>query len=271
MLGEGFLRVLLYKEDKKVTSDSMGHKLQTSSSIPQTDLQQRGLDQDETDYRLSNKLRKVPPAATGLSIPRCSPAQTLEMDLTLCSGPCSLLEHYPDLQVADSGPISYNPKTSATQQDLYAHSCALTLSERAEQQQLLHEPLLSLPDQGYLVMGDGVNTSLGLPTSQLEPMSNSLLNGLLEKKLDEVYLQHLTDNLARCNSNLGNSLLHGLVPPLQPNNLQQDPDSLESSLEKGPGGERGKKISQLTTPNLAPCSSNFSTPILRISEDVHPE
>ncbi|XP_061691192.1 uncharacterized protein si:dkey-237j10.2 [Syngnathoides biaculeatus] len=267
MLGEGFLTVLTYKEE--VTSDSMGDKLHTRSSSPQTDLQQRGVDLEKTGCTLSNGSCEVPAAPPGLFISRCSPAQTLEMDLTLGSGPCSLLEHYPDLQVADSGPISYNPsRPTATLQDLYTHSCALTLSERAEQQQFLHEHLLSLPDQGYLVMGDSVNTSLGLHTSQLEPMSNSLLNGLLEKKLDEVYLQHLTDNLARCSSNLGNSLLHGLVSPLQANNLQQDSDSLESSLEKGPGGERGKKISQVTTPNLAPCSSNFSTPILRISEDT---
>ncbi|XP_077388132.1 uncharacterized protein LOC144025713 [Festucalex cinctus] len=274
MLGEGFLSLLRYKEDyKKDASVSMGHKLQASSLTPQTDIQQRGLDQEDPGSRLSHGLRAAPPSAAGLSIPRSSPVHTLESDLTLFSGACSLLDHYPDLHVADSGLISSNPlRTSATQQDLYTESCALTRSESAEQQrQLLHEPLLSLPDQGYLVMGDGGNTSLGLPASQLEPMSNSLLNGLLEKKLDEVYLQHLTDNLARCNSNLGNSLLHGLVPPLQPNNLQRGPDSLETSLEKGPGGEGGKKISHLTTANLAPCSSNFSTPILRISEDVHPQ
>ncbi|XP_077434442.1 uncharacterized protein LOC144059325 [Vanacampus margaritifer] len=269
MLGEGFLSLLHYKEDyKKDAAVSMGHKLQTSSMAPQTDIQQRGLDQEDPGFRLSQGLRAAPLAVAGLSIPRSPTVQTLETDPTLYSGACSLLEHYPDLQVADSGFISSNPlRTSATQQDLYTESCSLTRSESAEQQQLLHQPLLSLPDQGHLVICDDGNTSLGLPASQLEPMSNSLLNGLLEKKLDEVYLQHLTDNLARCNSNLGNSLLHDLVPPLQPNNLQHGPDSLESSLEKGPGGEGGKKISQLNTQNLAPCSSNFSTPIFRISED----
>ncbi|XP_019739422.1 uncharacterized protein LOC109524188 [Hippocampus comes] len=272
MLGEGFLSLLRYKEDNNDAFVSMGSKLQTSSITPQKDLQERGLDQEDPDSRVCHGLRVVPPAATGLSIPRCSPVQTLETEPTLCLGDCSLLEHYPDLQVADSGLISFNPfRTSATQQELYTQSYAFAESECAEQQQLLQAPLLSLPDQGYLVMGDGTSTSLGLPTSQSEPMSDSLLNGLLEKKLDEVYLQHLTDNLARCNSTLGNSLLHGLVPPLQPNKRQHGPDSLESSLEKGPGGESGKKISHLTTPNLAPCSSNFSTPVLRISEDVHPQ
>ncbi|XP_049591891.1 uncharacterized protein si:dkey-237j10.2 [Syngnathus scovelli] len=252
MLAEGFLSALHFKEDNDdVAFVSMGHKFQKSSMTLQTDLQQ-GLEHEDPGFRLSHEVR-----ATGLSIPRCSPVETLETDLTLCTGACSLLEHYPDLQVADAGLISCNALgNSSIHQDLYTESYNLT---RAEQQRLL-----SLPDQGYLVMG-----GLDLPAS--EPMSDSLLNGLLEKKLDEVYLQHLTDNLARCNSILDNSLLHGLVPPLQPNNQQHGSDSLESCLEKGPDGENGKKISYLTTINLPPCSSNFSTPILRISEDVHPQ
>ncbi|KAM9832925.1 uncharacterized protein si:dkey-237j10.2 [Syngnathus typhle] len=257
MLAEGILSLLHFKEDNdNVAFVSMGRKFQRSSMILQTDLKQ-GLEHEDSGFRLSHEVR-----ATGLSIPRCSPVENLETDLTLCASACSLLEHYPDLQVADAGLISYNALgNSGTHQNLYTESYNLTRPECAEQQ-----PLLSLPDQGYLVMG-----GLDLPALQSEPMSDSLLNGLLEKKLDEVYLQHLTDNLARCNSILGNSLLHGLVPPLQPNNQQHGSDSLESILEKGPDGENGKKISHLTTVNLPPCSSNFSTPILRISEDVHPQ
>lgn len=128
------------------------------------------------------------------------------------------------------------------------------------------QPLTSIPDQGYLAMGASVNISLDLPGSGLEPMSNSVLNGLLDKQLEEVYMQHLTDNLARCNSHLGNSLLHGLVPPPQPSSQLQGPDSLEAGLEEGSGGDSGKKISYLNTHNFVPCSSNFSSPVLRISE-----
>ncbi|XP_057706771.1 uncharacterized protein si:dkey-237j10.2 [Corythoichthys intestinalis] len=257
MLGEGFLVVLHYEKEKKNSSTSTGHKLQSSPITSQTDLQNRGQEQEEPGQRL----QVVTPASTVLSIPGCSPIQTPETDPALISSsPCSLLDHYPDLYVADPGPISYDPlRTLSDEMDLYTQSCALTTSPPA------------LPDQGYLVMGDRVNASLGLPTMQLEPMTNSLLNGLLEKKIDEVYLQHLTDNLARCNSNMGNSILHGLVPPLQTNNQLHGPDSLETSLVRGPGAERDKKISHLTTPSKTPWSSNFSTPVLRISEDVHPQ
>lgn len=58
-------------------------------------------------------------------------------------------------------------------------------------------------------MGASVNISVDVP----ELRTNSVLNGMLERKLEEVYLQHLTDNLARCDSDLRNSLLHGLVAP----------------------------------------------------------
>ncbi|XP_054648901.1 uncharacterized protein si:dkey-237j10.2 [Dunckerocampus dactyliophorus] len=262
MLGESFLRVLCYKEEKKCAS--MGHTLETSLVTTQTDIQQRDADQQEWVKR-----HGVREAASGLSIPGCSSVHTPETDMTLCSGPCSLLDHYPDLQVVDSGLISHNTlRTSTLQQDLFTF---VTPSEHAEHKQLLCMSSSSLPDQGYLVMSDAANTSLGVPASQLEPMSNSLLNGLLEKQLEEVYLQHLTDNLARCNSHLGNSLLHGLVPPLQPSDHQQDCDLLESNMEEAPGGERGKKLNYLSNLNLAPCSSNFSTPVLRISENVHPQ
>lgn len=117
-------------------------------------------------------------------------------------------------------------------------------------------------------MGAGVNgrmedmgSSLDLDRSRLKPMSNSVLNGLLERQLEEVYLQHLTDNLARCNSHLENSLLHDLVPPPRLHGL----DSPEPSLQVRSGEDDKKEPMNLSTQNV-PCSSNFSSPVLRISE-----
>lgn len=202
-----------------------------------------------------------PQGPVGLSIPGCSPVLPLSPDFAVCLDDCSLLEQYPDLQVADSGRISHNLLRAAIDQNTFAFR-----QPEWAQQEPQGEPVLSIPDQGYLVMGASVNISLDLPGSGLEPMSNSVLNGLLDKQLEEVYMQHLNDNLARCSSHLGNSLLHGLVPP-QPSSQPRGPDSLEASLEEGSGGESGKKISYLSTQNSrAPCSTNFSSPVLRISE-----
>lgn len=171
------------------------------------------------------------------------------------------MEQYPDLQVAHSGRISQ--RESITQQVFLSEICSP--HDGLPQQKPQSEPVSLTPDQGYLAMGATVNISLDLPGPTLEPMSNSVLNCLLDKQLDEVYMQHLTDNLARCNSHLGNSLLHGLVPPPQPSSQLQGPYSLEAGLEEA-SGEDNDKIRYLSTENLVPCSSNFSSPVLRISE-----
>ncbi|XP_042349539.1 uncharacterized protein si:dkey-237j10.2 [Plectropomus leopardus] len=278
MLAEGFLRVLLYREERKFASAPKPKRSQThthrteqfnsilsesDSTGLQADSAETDPDQEESDPR---PLKSLPQDPAGLLIPGCPPALTLDTDFPVRLDSCSLLEQYPDLQVADAGRISQNPlRATVPLHGLYTQPPeAHCPSEWTAQQGPQGEPVSSIPDQGYLVMGASVNISLDLPGSALEPMSNSVLNGLLDKQLEEVYMQHLTDNLARCNSHLGNSLLHDLVPPPQPSSQLQETDSLESSLEQG--GDNGKKISYLSTQNLAPCSSNFSSPVLRISE-----
>ncbi|CAB1424652.1 unnamed protein product [Pleuronectes platessa] len=250
MLAEGFLRVQHYREEKQIASASRRDKTQTHG----TDQVSCILSSSDSTDSLSYSTEADPNQE---ELDSTQP-QGLR-DFTVCIDDCSLLEQYPDLQVADSGRISHNPlRATIAQHGLYNPVSEVQhQAEQAAQQELQREPV---PDQGYMVMGSSVNVSLGLPGSGLEPMSNSLLNGLLEKQLEEVYMQHMTDNLARCSSYMENSLLRGLVLP-------QGPDSLEVSLEEGPGGGAEKKISYLSTQNLVPCSSNFSSPVLRISEN----
>lgn len=223
----------------------------------------RGLHLDQADSTQPHTLRVAPRGRpAGLSIPGCSPMNIED---------CSLLQQYPDLQVVDSGCVSHNPSIASLSQFnlLPSNYENLPNPEMPAPLQPQVHPLLPVQDQGYLVMGHSVNVSLDLPGSGLEPMSNSVLNGLLEKQLDEVYMQHLTDNLARCNSHLGNSLLHGLVLPPQARDHSQGPDSLEASVEDS-SGVHSNKMSNMNTHNLVPCSSNFSSPVLRISEAANP-
>ncbi|KAF7649004.1 hypothetical protein LDENG_00148640 [Lucifuga dentata] len=245
MLADGFLSVLPYREERQFGSGTKPHRTHThthtKSTDPFNDVQpgsfsglqtssaEAGPNQEVRGPAQTQRHKEVPPAVAGLSIPGCLPI--LDSDLSLDLGNCSFLQH--PGYAAQQGPQS--------------------------------EPGSFAADQGYLVMGSSVNISLDLPGSGLEPMSNSVLNGLLEKQVEEVYLQHLTDNLARCNSHLGNSLLHGLVPP------PQEVDSVESGLQDEELAGQSGKISYLNTQNLVPCSSNFSSPMLRISEaeNVH--
>lgn len=250
MLGEGFLRVLRYREERKLASKSKDREKQNVDKVC-SDLETTGTQEGQASLAQIGPPQVDPlpnQDTSGLLIPGCqlypSPDPVL-VDLD----DCSLLVHYPDLQVADSGRLPLtNPKTTTTPPQLQM-SPAITVPNQLDPE----------PDQGYLVMSGSVNISMEIPG--LEPMSNSVLNGMLEKKLDEVYMQHLTENLARCNSNFGNSLLHGLVPPpMQNRGVESLVDSME---ERSTSSE--KTISYLNT-NTAPCSSNFSSPVLRISE-----
>lgn len=201
--------------------------------------------------------------------PKVEPLQPISSAIPMCLPDlspenCSLLEKYPDLQMISSEQTSHNPLTGNTSPGFESY----VSQSDSPQLQPQSSPGSLIPDQGYLAMGASVNISPDLPGPGpgLEPMSNSLLNGLLDKQLDEVYMLLLNDNLARCNSTLGNSLLHGLVPPPQPSCQLQGTDSLAPSLEEPPGQDNASKVSYLSTHNVVPCSSNFSTPVLRISE-----
>lgn len=247
MLGEGFLRVLRYREERKFAEgqtkvkDSIkdgGHNSCSGlGSAGQGELTGKGHLHHEAPAP-----HRHPP---GLLIPGRPPALSADPLLVECSLNCSLLEHYPDLQVADSGPLlTPRPASSAPPQPLVSPPIDMP-------------PPPPPPDQGYLVMGNsGVNISVDVP----ELRTNSVLNGMLEKKLEEVYLQHLTDNLARCNLNSGHSLLHGLVPPPQPN-TSQAPESLVVSVGEAETSSE-KTIGYFNT------NSNFSSAVvLRISEN----
>lgn len=197
------------------------------------------------------------------AIPVWSPDLNADVNLANMVEDCSLVERYPDLQMTGS---EQAPLTAIVSHGF--ESGFPSQPDWSAQLQPQASPASLIADQGYLAMGASVNVSLDPPGQEpgLEPMSNSLLNGLLDKQLDEVYMLLLNDNLARCNSNMGNSLLHGLVPPPQPSCHLQGTDSLDPSLEEPAGEDRGNKVSYLSTHNLVPCSSNFSTPVLRISE-----
>ncbi|XP_006781843.1 uncharacterized protein si:dkey-237j10.2 [Neolamprologus brichardi] len=276
MLAEGFLRLLVYREERKFASNSKQKRLQTSghcadpsncarsdssSAVPGVHSAEAGIIEEDLNSSQPQILKVVPQRPVALSIPT---------DLyPLYIEDCSLLEQYPDLQVADSGRITHNLlRTAVSQHDFCIQSPISQVCPSTAQQEPQNS-VPSIPDQGYLAMGDSVNISLDLPGSGLEPMSNSVLNGLLEKQLEEVYMQHLTENLARCNSHLGNSLLHGLVPPPQPSSQSEGADSLLGCMDKSTE-DSSSKISYLNTHNLVPCSSNFSSPVLRISEAENP-
>ncbi|XP_053091603.1 uncharacterized protein LOC113542846 isoform X2 [Pangasianodon hypophthalmus] len=105
-----------------------------------------------------------------------------------------------------------------------------------------------IPDDGYLVMDSSIMLNG-------EPPTNSMLNGYLDKKLQEVYSQYLQERLACPGSSPGCSLL----PSFHQTSLGLN---LDSSLEPETKQSQGA-VSQRA-------SSNFSSPVLRISNAEEP-
>ncbi|KAG7329076.1 hypothetical protein KOW79_007250 [Hemibagrus wyckioides] len=105
-----------------------------------------------------------------------------------------------------------------------------------------------IPDDGYLVMDSSIMLNGGPPT-------NSMLNGYLDKKLQEVYSQYLQERLTYPGSSPDCSLLH----PFQQKSLihLSQPLNMDSSLEPETRQSQGAVSQQ--------ASSNFSSPVLRIS------
>lgn len=287
MLSEGFLSVLLYRDEQKAPSTAKLRGKGHTDTRPQhgrpslSDAGERSqMVLLHTDPYMAEpckgreRLREREPengfSTPGSSLTHC-PHRSADLN---CE--CSLIQQYPDLRLRQELDKATSPHSTASYHSLSVplpvsglplHALqSIPCSQGPERQpgtEVLDQtypvkPGTSIPDQGYLVMGS--SPSLDVQLLGLEPMSNSLLNGLLEKQLDEVYRQYLTDSLARCNSQLGQSLLHGLVPLPQPGGEAQASDSLEVSLEGVPSKDRSSLISYLNT------NSHFSSPVLRISD-----
>lgn len=287
MLGEGFLRVLCYREERKAASaaklrnqthslcEDPDHGVPSYSHSEQLALPSKPAGPN-TALELAGARSLEPCGASrpvaGLSVSGCPSGLGHDHNV------CSLLQHYPDLRLgkesgeSDDSSSPVRASVPGRRASALIPTCGVPhIMVHVDSREPQQKPGISVPDQGYLVIGASVNTSLDLPgQGLLEPMSNSLLNGLLEKQLEEVYLQHLTESLARCDSQPGHSLLRELVPPLQRNCPPAGPlDSLEVALQGGMLGLGlgSQEISYLNTQNMEEAqSSHFSSPVLRISD-----
>ncbi|XP_059919617.1 uncharacterized protein si:dkey-237j10.2 [Gadus macrocephalus] len=290
MLSESFLQTLPYRDEKRYSSAT---KLQGGEhTYPQTlrgDTQHGGLgltesgEHSHTPQALRTDLgpneglgpRFAFPPEFGLMIPgRACTLNHYPHHSGDFQSECSLIRQYPDLRLRqesdeatspNSSTSCHCPSTSVSGRPLQSLPCTPSFQGPDRQPgtpvpDTTHplKPGTSNPDEGYLEMTG--NRDLEFSLLGLEPLSNSLLNGLLEKHLDELYREHFTDSLARCNSQLGHSLLRGLVPLPQPSGQAQASDFMGASLQGVVSREGGFRISYLNT------TSHFSSPVLRISD-----
>lgn len=170
----------------------------------------------------------------------------------------SLYQAYPDLQLAGgilASRFSLNPNHFTPQAD-----GPVLVSQDLGSMKALDEPedrsedAPPQADEGYLVI-----ESVRSPGRETR-LTNSMLNGFLETQLMEVYRQHMQDNLARCSPS---SITANDVPDICTAE-RGDSESWVQGLNSGT--TQTSSVRYLSTCS-AQCTSNFSSPVLRISND----
>lgn len=203
------------------------------------------------------------PGARLTSLPSMALPIPCNSDEDVCGLECysslycpSFYKAYPDLQLAGGtvGPLNPTPQSHSP----LLNSDDLGFLEASEEPRELAEDHIEA-DEGYLVIEN--MRSLG----KEQRLTNSMLNGILETQLMEVYRQHMQDNLARCSSS---SLSASVVPGICGNLSTSDRDTTAQGNELHSSQSRNS-IRYLCTCS-APPTSHFSTPVLRISYQQEP-
>ncbi|XP_046298577.1 TLR adapter interacting with SLC15A4 on the lysosome-like isoform X2 [Marmota monax] len=273
MLGEAFLIELPYKEQKyakfckpvtcKKTSndekETWKNKLldiEDNSLSPlkrenQEKIMKESLNEPSND---TNKIKSVDELSAvkckntplpgtvsiALTIPKREQHDERQVDLYRSWSCTSICQNYPDLQIGVDIPLGHSP---------------------------IIEPLEKTPTS-KLLNGDEIREKSMLFHKQ--PLSNSMLNSYMEKKVDELYKQFLEENLTRCRS-----ITNLIASNLLMNNINQI--SLQISQEQNIEASKAREalLHSLTLCNLRNIShgnsSEFSTPNLQISNQTSRE
>ncbi|XP_030621468.1 sodium/hydrogen exchanger 2-like [Chanos chanos] len=256
MLGETFLQVFGYGEDDDDTSSSrLSGSSSRHSSCSAPDARFPSAVRESAKIHGSVMVQRVESSA----VPRQSQdLQLSSFEMTQNQGQAwSPSQHrsgcYNDLQMRKNASellsLHLNPE------DIQFGLTQDTQDSAPQQLRLVPPGSGALHDDGYMVMDSSI-TPLG------EPMTNSMLNVYLDRKLQEVYSQYLQEQLACADSSPGCSLL----PPLPQPSPKQRSQMLGLELGLEPDTSHSI-ISYLNTQrgSSRPESSHFSSPVLRIS------
>ncbi|XP_047393567.1 TLR adapter interacting with SLC15A4 on the lysosome [Sciurus carolinensis] len=293
MLGEAFLIELLYKEKKYIKSCKPVTCKKTSNNEKET-WKIRLLDTEDNSLpplkrenqenvmegclteqsHGTNQIKSVVKCkntpvlgnvSIALTIPKREQHDERQVDLYRSWSCTSICQNYPDLQIGgdhvgnmyDSGCF-----VEHTHDDI--SNGPLLLSVDIPLGQSITEPLQK-KNTSKLLNWDEIREKSMLFHKQ--PLSNSMLNNYMEKKVDELYKQFLEENLTRCCS-----ITNLIASNLLMNNVNQI--SLQISQEQN---IEASKTQEALLHSLALCnlrnishgtSSEFSTPNLQISNQT---
>ncbi|XP_045703427.1 TLR adapter interacting with SLC15A4 on the lysosome-like [Phyllostomus hastatus] len=286
MLGEAFLIELLYKEQKYTKLCKPLTYKKTSNAEKETwkkqllGIEDNSLSPDKIENqhkvekeRLAEQIndtnkRKSVDEVTGakcksasfpgnvsvaLPIPKREKYDERQLDLYRSWSCTSICQNYPDLQIGgdhvgnmyDSGCFVEHIRDDAVNGPLLL-SVDIPLGHSPTTEPVEKPPALKL------LSGDEIREKSMLFYKQ--PLSNSMLNSYMEKKVDEVYKQFLEENLTKCLS-----ITNLMTSNLLMNNVNQI--SLQISQEQNIEASKGLEAHLHCSRN----SSEFSTPNLQIS------
>ncbi|XP_027788650.1 TLR adapter interacting with SLC15A4 on the lysosome-like [Marmota flaviventris] len=302
MLGEAFLIELPYKEQKytkfckpvtcKKTSNDEKEtwknklldiednslsplKRENQEKIMKESLNEQSNDTNKiksVDELSAVKCKNTPLPGTvsiALTIPKREQHDERQVDLYRSWSCTSICQNYPDLQIGgdhvgnmyDSGCF-----VEHTHDDVSNGPLLLSVDIPLGHSPII-EPLEKTPTS-KLLNGDEIREKSMLFHKQ--PLSNSMLNSYMEKKVDELYKQFLEENLTRCCS-----ITNLIASNLLMNNINQI--SLQISQEQNIEASKAREalLHSLTLCNLRNIShgnsSEFSTPNLQISNQTSRE
>uniref|UniRef100_A0A8D2B986 Uncharacterized protein n=1 Tax=Sciurus vulgaris TaxID=55149 RepID=A0A8D2B986_SCIVU len=293
MLGEAFLIELLYKEQKYIKSCKPVTCKKTSNNEKETwkikllDTEDNSLPRLKRENQENvmegslteqnngtNQIKSVVKCkntpvlgnvSIALTIPKREQHDERQVDLYRSWSCTSICQNYPDLQIGgdhvgnmyDSGCF-----VEHTHDDI--SNGPLLLSVDIPLGQSITEPLQKKPTSKLLNWDEIREKSM---LFHKQPLSNSMLNSYMEKKVDELYKQFLEENLTRCRS-----ITNLIASNLLMNNVNQI--SLQISQEQN---IEASKAQEALLHSLALCnfrnishgtSSEFSTPNLQISNQT---
>ncbi|XP_012519524.1 PREDICTED: uncharacterized protein CXorf21 homolog [Propithecus coquereli] len=302
MLGEAFLIDLLYKEQKytklckpftckKTSNDEKETWKKKLLDIEENSLFPAKMENQEKDMKENlteqsnntNQIKSVDEitvakckgiplpgnVSIALPIPKREQQDERQLDLYRSWSCTSICHNYPDLQIGgdhvgnmyDSGCF-----VEHTHDDVSNGPLLLSVDMLLSHSPTI-EPLEKLP-ASKLLSADEIQEKSML--FQKQPLSNSMLNSYMEKKVDELYKQLLEENLTKCLS-----ITNLMASNLLMNNVNQI--SLQISQEQN---IEVSKAREALLNSLARCnihnvshgnSSEFSTPNLQISNQTNRE
>ncbi|KAK1167430.1 hypothetical protein AOXY_G12198 [Acipenser oxyrinchus oxyrinchus] len=295
MLAEGFIRVIGYQDsrftatpmslhcqdggkDKPNQEDALirdfvlaeypacteATQAEKNAELPPA---QKSTDSLKQPSPLTQRLQ-VPPYKQKVSCARPIPASPQDsyngLELYRSWSCTSICKNYPDLQIRGDhvGNVSSVGSGLAIREYEY-ETCSGPLLQSGDLEDLELEQ--STPnhqedelyreepsDEGYLALDRSI-------TLQQEPLSNSMLNSYLEKKVLEVYKQYLEDSLTKCASPS-----HTLAPSFVMQNVNQISMLISQEKKMETSKVRSMVLNYLFSA-ISGNSSEFSTPNLHFS------